>query len=102
MTADVDIVTARAEDALLVPNRAITSDRSAGRSYVTRMVGADVTEEVEVEVGLRDEHFTQILSGLEEDDVVVLPEIEAATDALGFPMMPGAGMMGGGFGGGGR
>ena len=36
MTADVDIVVASAEDALLVPNQAIEADREAGRYYVTR------------------------------------------------------------------
>lgn len=83
MTADVDIVVASAEDALLVPNQAIESDRAAGRYYVNiPRAGASedaasggTTERVEVTIGLRDESHTQLLEGLKEGDLVVLPQI---------------------------
>ena len=68
MTANVDIVVASAEDALLVPNRAIEADREAGCFYVTRRRAQGATERVEVLIGLRDESHTQILEGLEEGD----------------------------------
>jgi HlyD family secretion protein len=75
MTADVDIVTDSAEDALLVPNRAIEADRAAGRYYVTRQLTDVTTERLEVVIGLRDELNTQILEGLEEGDRLALPEV---------------------------
>ena len=75
MTADVDVVTDSAEDALLVPNRAIEADRKAGRYYVTRQRADGTTERLEVVIGLRDEANTQILEGLEEGDRLVLPEV---------------------------
>ena len=75
MTADVDVVTDSAEDALLVPNRAIEADRAAGRYYVTRQLPDGTTERLEVTIGLRDEANTQILEGLEEGDRLVLPEV---------------------------
>jgi HlyD family secretion protein len=75
MTADVDIEVASADDALLIPNRAIEADRAAGRYYVTRQKPDGTTEHLEVLIGLRDESSTQILDGLEEGDALVLPEV---------------------------
>lgn len=75
MTADVDIVVARADEALLVPNRAITADRAAGRYYVD-LPGVDgATERREVRVGIRNESQTQILEGLDEGTELVLPKV---------------------------
>jgi HlyD family secretion protein len=75
MTADVDIVVARADEALLVPNRAITADRAAGRYFVD-LPGVDgTTERREVRVGIRGESQTQILEGLDGGTQVVLPQV---------------------------
>jgi RND family efflux transporter MFP subunit len=75
MTADVDIVVAGADEALLVPNRAITADRAAGRYYVD-LPGVDgATERREVRVGIRNESQTQILEGLDEGTELVLPKV---------------------------
>jgi multidrug efflux pump subunit AcrA (membrane-fusion protein) len=75
MTADVDIVVARADGTVLVPNRAIAADRAAGR-YFVELPGADgATERREIQVGIRNESQTQILGGLEEGTQVVLPQV---------------------------
>jgi len=94
MTTNVDIVTARVEDVLVIPNQAIESDREAGRYYVTRLVSPGNTERVEIEIGLRDEYMTQILSGVDEGDVLVLPQIQGASDDAGLMPAPGMGVMG--------
>ena len=75
MTADVDIVVARADETLLIPNRAITADRTAGRYYVDRLRADGMAERLEVRIGIRNESQTQILEGLKEGDQVVLPEV---------------------------
>jgi HlyD family secretion protein len=75
MTADVDMAVAQAEDALLVPNRAIEADREAGRYYVTRLKPDGATERLEVRIGLREEGLTQIVQGVSEGDRLVLPEL---------------------------
>jgi HlyD family secretion protein len=81
MTADVEIVTDSADDALLVPNRAIEADREEGRYYVTLQKALGATERLEVRIGIRDEANTQILEGVEEGDKLVLPEVpEQTTD----------------------
>jgi multidrug efflux pump subunit AcrA (membrane-fusion protein) len=80
MTADVDIVVARADEAMLVPNRAITADRAAGRYYVELARVDGTTERREVRIGIRNESQTQILEGLDEGVQVVLPEIPGQND----------------------
>ena len=97
MTADVDIVVGSAEGVLLIPNRAITADRAAGRYYVDVPGPEGTTRQVEVTIGLRDETQTQIVEGLEEGAVVVLPQLPDQTERRFGP--PGSG---GSFGGGGQ
>jgi HlyD family secretion protein len=99
MTADVDIVAASADDALLIPNRAIEADREAGRYHVSRQKADGSVERVEVRIGLRDDSQTQVLEGLEEGDRLVLPEVPSQDQGEqgGFqPPGPGGGFMGGG------
>ena len=93
MTAKVDIVTARVEDVLLVPNAAVKADRAAGRYYVTRQTALG-DETVEVTIGLRDDDHTQIVSGLAEGDTVALQTVELPTNDQ-QPGMPFGGMGGG-------
>jgi HlyD family secretion protein len=71
MTANVDIVTERREDILLVPNRFVRIDRTTGQASVDRLVGQEI-QTTEIQIGLRDETFSQVLAGLEDGDTVVL------------------------------
>jgi HlyD family secretion protein len=71
MTANVEIVTERREEVLLVPNRFVRIDRTTGRASVDRLRGTQI-QPVEIQIGLRDDTFSEVLAGLEEGDVVVL------------------------------
>jgi HlyD family secretion protein len=71
MTANAKLLTAQREDVLLVPNAAITADRANGRYFVQRVVG-DTIEEVEITIGLRDNQYTQVTSGLDAGDELLL------------------------------
>jgi HlyD family secretion protein len=71
MTANVDIVTERREEVLLVPNRFIRIDRTTGQAFVDKLAGEQV-QPVEIQIGLRDETFSEVLAGLDAGDVVVL------------------------------
>jgi HlyD family secretion protein len=96
MTTDLEIVTAAVQDALLVPNRAVTADREAGRYFVTRLDASGQEQLVEVTVGLINGSFTQVTSGLREGDVVALTQITGGSDAAQSPMpFPGMGAMSG-------
>ncbi len=76
MTANANLVTARRDGVLLLPNAAINADRSKG-TYSVNLVSGETdgivtTEEVEISIGLRDAGVTQVLSGLEEGDEVMI------------------------------
>jgi HlyD family secretion protein len=68
MTANLEIETARREDALRVPIRALSE--KLGKTYADKLVdGAPV--ETEISVGIEDDEFAEMLSGLAEGDQVV-------------------------------
>ena len=71
MTANAQLITEQKTDVLLVPSEAITPDRAAGKYYVNLMVG-DTVEVVEVTIGLNDSENTQITSGLEAGDQLLI------------------------------
>jgi HlyD family secretion protein len=72
MSATADIITDRRENVLLIPNRAIQG--SLKNPYV-EVVTDDKTEQRNIILGLSDGAYTEILSGLEEGEVVVLPPV---------------------------
>lgn len=74
MTANASIVLERRDNVLLVPNWALRRDRESGKIFVTRRVGDQVSE-VEVEIGTRNESFTEIRSGVNEGDVILAPRV---------------------------
>jgi HlyD family secretion protein len=72
MTANASIVVEEIAEALIVPNWAIRLDRDTGEAFVNRLAAGDVVEEVVIETGLRNEQFSEVLSGLNPGDVVVV------------------------------
>lgn len=70
MTANMDIVTAEEDHALAIPLRALKYEKD--RVYVEVLDAATQTvEQMEVKLGIRDDQYVQILSGLEEGDEIV-------------------------------
>jgi len=69
MAANVDVTAQRKDNVLLLPNRAIVT--VTDRQYVTVKEG-DTTRKVEVETGLSNSSDTEILTGVEEGQVVVI------------------------------
>ncbi len=72
MTATANIVVAELSDVLLVPNWAVRFDRTTGQAYATVRVDDQTVEEVAIELGVRGETDSEVRSGLEEGDVIVL------------------------------
>ncbi|MDW8053875.1 MAG: efflux RND transporter periplasmic adaptor subunit [Anaerolineae bacterium] len=74
MTANASIVLERRDNVLLVPNWALRRDRESGKVFVTRRVGDQVSE-IEVQIGTRNETFTEVRSGVNEGDVLLAPRV---------------------------
>lgn len=98
MTANADLITSAKQGVLLVPNEAVTADREAGKYYVNVIVpnadGTFDTKRVEVTIGLKDDNYTEITSGIQEGDRLSTVTITAATaeDSGGiFGRPPGGG-----------
>jgi HlyD family secretion protein len=69
MSATVDIITGEHKNVILIPSRAITT--SAGKTVVT-ILANQKTEERAVETGLTDGINTEITSGLNEGEIIVI------------------------------
>ncbi len=71
MSATAIITTAQVDNVLLVPNRYIQLDRESGRAFVQKIIAEAPTLQ-EIELGLRNDRFTQILAGLNDTDEIAL------------------------------
>jgi HlyD family secretion protein len=73
MSANADVITQVRDNALIVPNWTIRIDRQTGKSYVYVQRG-DKVEEIEIVTGLRNANESEVLSGLNEGEVLVVPQ----------------------------
>ena len=70
MTANANITTAKKDDVLIMPSRAVIEKNGSGK--FARLLVAEQIKEVPVTIGLRgDDGLVEILSGLNEGDIVV-------------------------------
>jgi HlyD family secretion protein len=81
MTVAVDVIVERKSDALLVPNRAIRRDKEG--KYVEILVD-NVPERVNIETGLTDGTRTEVVSGLELGQEVIVGRPRESIFANGF------------------
>jgi HlyD family secretion protein len=98
MTTNIEIIIAQKDEALLVPVEALS--RKQGKSYITVQKDDGTKEERAVEVGASDRVKTEIVSGAQEGEVVVLKKSGSESrwqGGQGRPPNP-MQMMGGGGG----
>ncbi len=79
MSGTTQLITAESADAMLVPVSAVTHDEDTGTDSVQIPKGDGSTGEtttVEIKAGLRNSESVEVLEGLKEGDMVVLPEPE--------------------------
>ncbi len=69
MTANANIVVAKKDNVLLVPNQAVRAANN--KLYVTVQKAPGQTQQVEVKLGLANDQVTEVLSGLNAGDQVV-------------------------------
>ncbi len=91
MTVQVQITVARRENALLVPRRALIT--RGGQMFVN-VVRGDQTEMIPVRIGMRGDTMAEVLEGLQEGDVVVLPAAQVGASST---RVPGPGFFGPGI-----
>lgn len=72
MSASAAITVDELDGVLVVPNWAVRLNRGTGEAFVLIQRPTGEIEEVTVVTGLRNESFSEIVSGLSEGDVVVL------------------------------
>jgi RND family efflux transporter MFP subunit len=97
-SASISIITNKVEDVLLVPSAAVMTNAANTKSFVLVSINGKNTP-VEVEVGSRDDSYTQISSSSlkEGDTVMIVVSISGSDSASNRSMFN---IMGGGFGGG--
>lgn len=86
MTADLKIVTAVKDNLLLVPNTALLP-KGSGRVVqipAEDAQGRPTTQEVEVQTGLTDGKFTEIISGLQEGQAIIALPSNGASRSNGM------------------
>ncbi len=100
MNVTAMIQVAQKQDVLLVPTRAL---RSGPRGQFVEVVQADgTTRQVSLQVGLSTDAFTEVIDGLQEGDVVVIPSLaQTAGSQLPQREVPVGGFLRGAAGGGG-
>jgi HlyD family secretion protein len=88
MTAALSILVAERDRAVLIPNWALGTDPETGEVIVTVYQG-DTREVRVVTLGLRNESFSEVLSGLELGELVGITIVEAAPSGPGGFFGPG-------------
>lgn len=78
MAATVNIDLGKKNNVLIVPNLAVKS--SNGSKFVTKNIDGSPTQ-IRVETGLADDQFTEITSGLNEGDVIVISTLSGSTQS---------------------
>lgn len=73
MSANADVITEVRDNVLTVPNWTIRIDRQTGKAYVYVQRG-DKVEEIEIVTGLRNANESEVISGLNEGEVLVVPQ----------------------------
>jgi multidrug efflux pump subunit AcrA (membrane-fusion protein) len=73
MSANVEIVTETRDNVLIIPNWTIRIDRGTGKAYVNVRRGGQIRE-VEIATGLRNANESEVISGLNEGDELVVTQ----------------------------
>lgn len=85
MSGDANIILDKVENVLAVPSEAVTTTN--GKSYVTKVENGNTTQ-VEVTIGLDNDAYVEIKSGLSQGDTVQVQESTTTNSG-----MPGGGVM---------
>jgi macrolide-specific efflux system membrane fusion protein len=82
MTAQVSIILESAQDALLVPSQILIAKPGSSASYQVPVLKNHQLEYRDVEVGINNKIYAQILSGLNDGDDIVLGQSSANDEVV--------------------
>jgi macrolide-specific efflux system membrane fusion protein len=97
MTAQVSIILAKAVDALLVPSQVLVKKSGSNVSYQVLVKHNDQTQYRDVEVGINNKIYAQILSGLNEGEEIVIGQSSGKKEATSSLSLGLSGGMSGGM-----
>jgi HlyD family secretion protein len=80
LSTSVSILVDTLEDVLLIPDKGII--RKEGKLLVKKVTEENTKEEVEIEIGKTDWTYTEVTSGLEEGDRIVVDEIPEVRNVI--------------------
>jgi HlyD family secretion protein len=80
LSTSVSILVDTLEDVLLIPDKGII--RKDGKLLVKKVSEENTKEEVEIEIGKTDWTYTEVTSGLEEGDRIVVDEIPEVRNVI--------------------
>jgi macrolide-specific efflux system membrane fusion protein len=96
MTAQVSIILASSEDALLVPSQVLVSKPGPETRYQVPVQVDDDIEYRDVEVGINNKVYAEILSGLDENELIIVGQSSGqSSSASTMPGGPQSGLGGG-------
>ena len=99
MNIDVEIITSKATDVLAVPVAAVNRGRIVyvkGEKTDSKDTAPDGFKSAVVETGAYNTEYIEIKSGLNEGDIIYIPQIISSGSNQRMTGMPGGGMFGGG------
>jgi HlyD family secretion protein len=79
MTAEAKMVVDEQLSTLLVPNDYVRLDRQRDLAFVNIVTPEGTLEEIEITLGLQGEDFSEVIAGLDENDVIA---VELGGDAI--------------------
>jgi multidrug efflux pump subunit AcrA (membrane-fusion protein) len=89
MTATASIITSQAQNVVRVPNRFIQLDRATGKTYAYVQQADGSSKQVQVTLGLRNDTYSEVKSGLSAGDVITAPPSTGGQGGQGGAGRPG-------------
>lgn len=83
MSVDADIHVEKKEQVLQIPIEAVW--KKDGKNYVTLLKGPDSFEEIEVELGIKNNITVEVIKGLNEGDKIIIEDIIEEETGTGGP-----------------
>ncbi len=84
MSTTASVVTSHAANVVRLPNRFIRLDRQRNKAYATLRQPDGSFKEVEIQLGMANDTYTEIKAGLNVGDVVAAPQASASQGRGGF------------------